>query len=160
MSQQQYTIMIETPKGSTVKYVWDEELKAIRVKRALPVGAHFPFSFGFFPNTLAEDGDPLDVMVLTDGTAQPATMMRVRIIGALLAEQTCDETIRNDRIIAVLDSCPVYGAYQFVSDMPEKLQRGLIQFFKSYNEYREQKFECIGWAGPEEAKKLIEDAKK
>lgn len=155
-----YDVMIETPKGSTVKYVWDEDLQCIRSKRIMPIGAHFPFNFGFFPYTLVEDGDPLDILLLMDAPVHPGVMMRVRVIGALLAEQTSDKTIRNDRIIAVDDTCPIYGSYKSVEDMPERLRNGLVHFFKSYNEYRGQQFVCIGWVGVEEACNLIKKAKK
>jgi inorganic pyrophosphatase len=158
MGRANYDVVIETPKGSTVKYVWDETTRQIRVKRVMPLGAYFPFNFGFFPGTLAEDGDPLDVLVLMDTAIQPGVVMEVRIIGALKVEQTKKETIRNDRIIAVQDTCAVYGAYTSLEDIPAAMRKGMVHFFKSYNEYRGQQFVCIGWGDAAEAAELIAKA--
>ncbi len=152
-------IIIETPKGSAIKYVWDEKVKKMRLKRVLPSGLHFPFNFGFFPRTFAEDGDPLDVLLLMEIPLAPNTMVNARIIGAMKVEQTKLKTYRNDRIIAVECTCEVYGHYQQISDVSESLKKQLTHFFKAYNSYRGLEFKTIGWADVDEAITLIEAAK-
>src|ERR671932_1198574 len=81
-------VLIETPKGSRNKFKFDEQLGRFRLSGVLPMGAVFPFDFGFVPATLAEDGDPLDVLVLMDEPAFPGCLIPSRLLGAIEAEQT------------------------------------------------------------------------
>ena len=92
-------IVIEVPKGSRNKYVYDDALGLFRLKKILPAGAVFPFDFGFIPSTIGGDGDPLDVLVLMDEPAFPGCLVPARIVGVIEADQTeRDGTIhRNDR---------------------------------------------------------------
>src|SRR3954454_21727082 len=96
------TVIIETPKGSQNKYTYEPRLGAFILGGVLPAGAVFPFDFGFVPSTLAEDGDPLDVLVLMDGPAFTGCIVQCRPLGVIEAEQTEDgKKVRNDRLIAV-----------------------------------------------------------
>src|SRR5436190_6008911 len=93
--------VIETPQGSRNKYKYDEEMGLFTLSKVLPAGSDFPFSFGFIPRTLAEDGDPLDVLVLADEPVPVGCIVPCRVIGVLKAEQTEGKrTMRNDRLIA------------------------------------------------------------
>ncbi len=95
-------VVIETPKGSRNKFKYDEDLGCYRLNKVLPEGMSFPLDFGFVPQTKAEDGDPLDVLVLMDQPAYPGIVVESRIVGVIEAEQTDgDKTIRNDRVLAV-----------------------------------------------------------
>jgi hypothetical protein len=95
-------VIIETPKGGRGKMTYDPESGAFALKRLLPDGMSFPLDFGFVPGTRAQDGDPIDVLVLNDEPAAVGTLMSVRLIGVIEAEQTEDgETVRNDRLLAV-----------------------------------------------------------
>ena len=99
--------MIESPKGSRNKYVYDEKTGLLRIKKVLPAGTSFPFNFGFVPGTLGGDGDPLDAVILFDEPLVPGTFVRGRILGAILAKQKRKTGyIRNDRVIVepILDS--------------------------------------------------------
>lgn len=80
-------VIIETPKGSANKYDYDPNLRLFKLKKMLPLGNSFPYNFGFLPNTIAEDGDPLDVLVLMDEPAWPGCLVPCRPLGILLAEQ-------------------------------------------------------------------------
>src|SRR5436190_11771989 len=80
--------VIDTPKGSRKKYKYDEDLGLFLLRKELPRGASFPYDFGFIPGTRGEDGDPLDVLVLTDEPSFPGCLARVRLIGVIEAEQT------------------------------------------------------------------------
>src|SRR4051794_22156829 len=95
--------VIETPSGSRNKYAWDKKLKAFRLKKVLPSGMTFPFNFGYLPGTKAEDGDPLDVLVLTAAPAFPGCVLDCVLLGAIEAEQRNGKGKfeRNDRLIAV-----------------------------------------------------------
>src|ERR1700712_1576612 len=97
------TVVIETAKGSQNKCAYDPRLGGFVLKGVLPVGAVFPFDFGFIPSTRGEDGDPLDVLGLMDSPASAGCIVVTRLIGAIQAEQTERDTTtqRNDRLIAV-----------------------------------------------------------
>src|SRR5689334_13079142 len=95
-------VVIETPKGSPNKLAFEPRYGAFVLKGVLPAGAVFPFDFGFVPSTRADDGDPLDVLVLMDAPVSPGCVVPSRLIGAIEAEQTEDGTKeRNDRLLAV-----------------------------------------------------------
>ena len=95
-------VIIETPKGSRNKYAFDAERKVFQLKRVLPVGMAFPYDFGFIPSTRAEDGDPVDVLVLMDEPAFPGCLLECRVIGVIEGEQgKKKQKERNDRIVAV-----------------------------------------------------------
>ena len=93
---------IETPKGVRSKFDYDEESELFRLAGLLPEGMSFPLDFGFFPSTKAQDGDPLDVLVLHDEPIPTAALVAVRLIGVIEADQTEQgNTVRNDRLLAV-----------------------------------------------------------
>jgi inorganic pyrophosphatase len=95
-------VVIETPKGSRNKFAFDPEQKAFRLKKVLPVGMAFPYEFGFVPSTKAEDGDPVDVLVLMDEPAFPGCLVNGRVIGIIEAEQGEKKDMeRNDRIVSI-----------------------------------------------------------
>src|SRR5258707_14740365 len=94
-------VVVETPKGSRNKYSFDEVQKVFALKKVLPAGMAFPYDFGFVPSTLADDGDPVDVLVLMDEPAFPGCLLKCRVIGVIEGEQKSKkETERNDRIVA------------------------------------------------------------
>src|SRR3977135_2963584 len=95
-------VVIETPKGSRNKYAFDPEERTVTLKKVLPCGMSFPYDFGFVPSTEADDGDPVDVLVLMDEPAFPGCVLQCRPIGVIHGEQgDKKKKVRNDRIIAV-----------------------------------------------------------
>ena len=80
-------VIIETPKGSRNKYAFDPEQKIFQLMKVLPAGMAFPYDFGFIPSTLAEDGDPTDVLVLMDEPAFPGCLLKCRVVGVIEGEQ-------------------------------------------------------------------------
>src|SRR3954453_20605872 len=95
-------VVIETPKGSRNKFSYDSEEHIFVLKKVLPSGMTFPYDFGFVPSTQAEDGDPLDVLVLMDEPAFPGCILSCRVIGVIEGEQGEKKSkVRNDRIIAI-----------------------------------------------------------
>jgi len=95
-------VIVETPKGSRVKYDYDPETGLIKLKKALPEGMMFPFNFGFIPGTRAQDGDPIDILILNEEPLVPGCWLKARLIGSIEAEQTGDgKTTRNDRLVGL-----------------------------------------------------------
>lgn len=126
-------IIIETPKGSRLKYVFDEELKLFRLKKILAEGLAFPFDFGFIPGTRAEDGMPLDVLVISEFTSFPGCVIDCRIVGCIQAEQgVAKEKTRNDRYLAIPEQSRVYEHVNSVEDLPGQLLREVESFFINY----------------------------
>ena len=98
-------VVVDTPKGSRNKYKYDETLGLYRLSKVLPVGIAFPYDFGFIPSTRAEDGDPLDVLVLGEEALFPGCLVTVRLVGVIQAEQTeHGKTFRNDRLMGAIET--------------------------------------------------------
>lgn len=151
-------VVIETPKDSRNKYTFDEEKEIFRLGGVLPLGASFPFDFGFIPQTLGGDGDPLDVLLLMDETTFTGCLVSARLIGVIEAEQTEDgETTRNDRLIAVACKSLLYDSVKTINDLSETLIGQIKHFFISYNQAKGKKFKPLGEFGAIKAKKLIDE---
>src|SRR5262245_39465179 len=98
-------VVVDTPKGCRNKYKFDEDHGQWRLSKVLPQGASFPFDFGFVPSTEADDGDPIDVLLIADEPTFVGCIVPSRLIGVLEAEQTeKGKTIRNDRLVAVVET--------------------------------------------------------
>jgi inorganic pyrophosphatase len=157
--------IVETPKNSRNKLKFDPEHKLFKLKTLLPVGAVFPFDFGFIPSTIAEDGDPIDVLILMDEPVAVGTLIEVRLVGIIEAEQTektktGEETTRNDRLIAVSSVSYNYSDVRSVRDINGNLMNEIEHFFLSYNESRGKKFKILGRHGPKRALELVKEAEK
>lgn len=153
--------IIETPKGSRNKYIYDEEYDIIKLKKALPAGMVFPFDFGFIPSTIAEDGDPMDILVLTDASTFPACLVECKVLGIIKVEQEKHgEKVRNDRVIAVQLDSRLYSSANNIDDLPEGLVDEIVNFFASYNNSSDDVFNSLGNEGPDTAIKLIKDSIK
>ena len=97
-----YNVVVETPRGSRTKFAYDPETRLFRAKKLLAMGFAFPFAFGYFPSTRAEDGDPVDVLLLTDANLPMGSLVRCRLIGGIAIEESVEgKTRRNDRMLAV-----------------------------------------------------------
>lgn len=150
-------VVIETPQGSRNKYDFDPKIGIFKLGGVLPAGAVFPFNFGFAPQTLGEDGDPLDVLVLMDEPAFAGCLVPSRILGAIEAEQTEDKiTQRNDRLIAVADNSRNHKGVISLDQLDPNLLDEIEHFFKSYNDIKGKKFEVLRRSDAIEARKLIE----
>ncbi len=153
-------VFIEIPMGSSVKYEYDEETDVIKVDRFLYTSMVYPFNYGFVPGTLEEDGDPVDVLVITNQPVAPGTVIEARPIGVLVME---DEEGPDSKIIAVpkekLD--PYFKNVKSVDDLPEIVRERIKHFFEHYKELEPGKWVKVReWLGPQEAMKRIEDAIK
>ncbi|MBA2760368.1 MAG: inorganic diphosphatase [Segetibacter sp.] len=122
--------VIETPKGSRNKYVYDEETGGYKLKKALPAGMVFPFDFGFIPATKAEDGDPMDILVLTDAPTFSGCIVECKVIGIIKVQQEKKgQDVRNDRVIAVQLDSRQYASVERLRDLEEGLLKEIIHFF-------------------------------
>jgi inorganic pyrophosphatase len=154
-------VIIETPKGCRNKYSFDREQKIYVLKSALPAGMCFPYDFGFVPRTMADDGDPLDVLVLMDEPAFPGCALMARIVGVIEGEQTSSKgTIRNDRLVAVAETAHAYAEIKSLKDVPEQALREIQQFFVNYHQLQGKKYKLLRCGDQRAAEKLIEVARK
>ncbi|HLI79078.1 MAG TPA: inorganic diphosphatase [Candidatus Binataceae bacterium] len=155
-------VVIETPRGSRNKYDYDPDLGAFKLAHVLAEGLTFPNEFGFVPSTLAEDGDPLDVMVLLDAPTAVGCVLTARLIGVIEAQQTeMDGTkCRNDRLIAVATHAHVHSDVKSIDDLDKKVVDEIEHFFIYYNERRGKKFKPLGRFGPKRALKLVKQSMK
>jgi inorganic pyrophosphatase len=151
------TVIIETPKGSNHKYDYEPELKCFKLKKVLPVGMAFPFDFGFIPDTKGGDGDPLDVIVISEITTFPGCCMDCRIIGAIKVNQTERDgsTMRNDRYFAVPEVSQLFKDVSSLVQLPDGIITQLESFFKNYNEQAGKKFEVIERVNAEAAYQML-----
>ena len=149
-------VVIDTPRGSRNKVKWDEDLAVFKLSHVLTAGAVFPVDFGFVPGTRADDGDAVDVLVLTDEPLFTGCLVTARLIGGIEAEQTQDErTFRNDRLLAVASCSRLYGAVRDRSDLPPSLMLEIENFFVNYNAMRDRTFRPLRRFGAKRAMTIV-----
>jgi inorganic pyrophosphatase len=151
-------VIIETPKGSRNKYAFDPEQKVFELTKVLPAGMAFPYDFGFIPSTRAEDGDPVDVLVLMDEPAFPGCLLKCRVVGIIEGQQGKKKHgTRNDRIIAIEKENHSYAHIRHVRDLGKKFVLELEEFFVNYHRHLGKKYRVLDVKGPSEARQRIED---
>ena len=157
-------VVIETPKGSAQKYDYVPNTPFFRLSKILPSGMVFPYDFGFIPKTKGEDGDPLDVIVISEFNSFPGIIIKCRIIGGIKAEQSEEKgskkLIRNDRFLAIPKCSNIFQDVDKMDDLPKQITDDLEEFFIDYNKLEGKKFKALEKIGPKEAQRLIEDQLK
>jgi len=154
-------VVIETPRGSRAKFDYDPELEIFTLAKSLLVGLSYPHDWGFVPSTKAEDGDPLDIMVIHDAATSPGLVLACRVIGVLqIKEKRKGRAERNDRLFAVPRRSHSERGLHDVSDLSKPIQEELEKFFIATDELEDKKLQIIGWKGPKVAIKAIKDAAK
>lgn len=175
-------VIIETPKSSRNKYAYDPEQGIFALRKVLPEGMVFPHDFGFLPQTLAEDGDPIDVLLLMDVPAFSGCLIPARLIGVMEGEQIEDlkgskggdkknggkkaakngavKKTRNDRLIAVAQATHTFANIQKLADLPEQFRKELEAFFVNYHGLEGKKFNLLGYKGADTAMRLVKKAQK
>lgn len=150
------TVIVETPKGSAQKYDYDKKNKWFKLRKIMPAGMVFPFDFGFIPNTKGEDGDPLDIIVISELKSFPGCAMDCRVIGGICAKQTEeDKTVRNDRFLAIPEASQMFAEAKSIDDLPKEIIEQLENFFINYNEEEGKKFKPLKIINAKEAYKMI-----
>jgi inorganic pyrophosphatase len=156
-----YLAVIEAAQGSRNKLKYDPALGVFRLDAVLPFGAAFPWCFGFIPRTLADDGDPIDVLVLMDEPAPVATVVPCRLLGVIEASQAKNgKRERNDRLVAVATESHFHERARALSDVPRKTLDEIERFFVSYNAQRNVRFEPLRRRGAARARALVSEAQE
>lgn len=148
-----FDVLIEIPKGSRNKYEYDFQLKKIRYDRMLFSSMMYPADYGFIPETLALDGDPLDVLVLVTEPTFPGCVMEVKPIGVF---HMADEKGPDEKIICVPVSDPVWNQLNDLNEMNPHLLKEIEHFFQVYKDLENKKVDVEGWGDVNEAREIIE----
>src|SRR6478672_10463292 len=121
--------VIEIPRGSHLKYEVDKPTGLLRLDRVLYSAVHYPANYGFIPRTHADDGDPLDILVLMQDPVEPLTIIRARPLGGL---RMVDDKGGDDKIVAVCIDDPAYSDYHTIGALPGHIYKELDRFFRDY----------------------------
>ena len=151
-------VVVEIPRGSRNKYEMDHDTGAIYLDRMLFTATQYPADYGFVPDTLAEDGDPLDAMVVLEEPTFPGCHLRARAVAVFWMR---DEKGPDAKLLCVVASDPRWATVQDIGDLPEHLLAEIGHFFDVYKQLEPDKAtETRGWEGRESAAWAIEDARK
>jgi inorganic pyrophosphatase len=151
-------VVIEIPRGSNVKYEIDDSTGYVFVDRFLYTPTYYPFNYGFIPQTMSEDGDPIDSLVVTEEPVYPMSVIRSRPIGVLMMD---DEKGPDAKVVALpaRNVDPNYSSIEDVEELPEFTRKLIEHFFRHYKESEPGKFVRIsGWRGQGDAKSLIRES--
>jgi inorganic pyrophosphatase len=152
-----FDVLIEIPKGSRNKYEYDFDLKKVRYDRMIFSSMMYPADYGFIPETLALDGDPLDVLVLVTEPTFPGCVMEVKPIGVF---HMADEKGPDEKVICVPISDPIWNRLNDLSDVNGHLIKEIEHFFQVYKDLEQKKVDVEGWGDLKEANSIIEDCIK
>ncbi|WP_426733432.1 inorganic diphosphatase [Myxococcus faecalis] len=155
-----FHVVVESPRGSTVKLKYDTALSAFSLSRPLTRGLRYPFDWGFIPSTLGPDGDPLDAMVLWDDSTWPGVVLPCRALGVLQVDQKKKdgqpgERERNDRILAIPTQAPRAEQLRSYQDISNRERDELAHFFLTVVHFADKDAHVLGWEGPEAAERMI-----
>ncbi|MFO5526466.1 MAG: inorganic diphosphatase [Cuspidothrix sp.] len=146
-------VLIEIAGGSQNKYEYDKDLQAFALDRVLYSSVKYPYDYGFIPNTLADDGDPLDGMVIVDEPTFPGCVIAARPIGYL---EMIDGGDRDEKILCVPDKDPRYSHVKSLKDLaPHRLDE-IAEFFRSYKNLEKKVTNILGWQDVEQVAPLVE----
>ncbi len=155
MSDEPLHVVVEIPKGSSNKYEWDEELQAIKLDRLLFSSLGYPTDYGFFRNTLAADGDPLDAMVTVSEPTFPGCLIEVKPVALFRMR---DENAEDNKILCVPLTDPNWNHIESLEDLPMTLRDEISHFFTIYKTPEWKVVKVDGWYSREAAMKSIERA--
>lgn len=153
-------VVIEVPLNSNIKYEVDKDSGVVEVDRVLYSAMHYPANYGFVPNTLSDDGDPADVLVLCDYPLQAGAVIKCRLVGVLLTE---DESGGDEKLLAVptIKIDPSYANINDICDIPEHRLNRIKNFFETYKMLEPNKWvKVAGYKDRSEATQILEKAIK
>ena len=152
ITPEEFTAVIEIPKGSKTKYELDKDTGLLKLDRILYTSTQYPASYGLIPRTYANDGDPLDVLVLCSQNIYPMTLVQCYPIGVILM---VDSGSNDEKIIAIPKSDPTYNMYRDVSELPDHIFEEMRHFFSIYKDLENKETIVKDVKGREEAIKII-----
>ncbi|MBX2863887.1 MAG: inorganic diphosphatase [Leptolyngbyaceae cyanobacterium MAG.088] len=147
-------VLIEIAGGSKNKYEFDKDINAFALDRVLYASVQYPYDYGFVPNTLADDGDPLDGMVIMDEPTFPGCVIAARPIGML---EMIDGGDRDEKILCVPDKDPRYVGVKTLDDIASHRLDEIAEFFKTYKNLEKKVTEILGWKGLDAVQPLVEE---
>jgi inorganic pyrophosphatase len=155
-----FHVVIETPRGSTLKLKYDSRWQAMTVVRPLPLGVIYPYDWGFVPSTLAPDDDPLDAMVLWDVASSPGVIVECRAIAVLQVEQNRSrddrsQRIRNDRVMAIPVEARREREIRDLDALVDRVRQELEQFALAATALEGKDLEILGWSDAATALELV-----
>jgi inorganic pyrophosphatase len=147
-------VLIEIAAGSKNKYEFDKDLQAFALDRVLYSSVQYPYDYGFVPNTLADDGDPLDGMVMIDEPTFPGCVIASRPIGML---EMIDGGDRDEKILCVPDNDPRFAQVKSLKDVaPHRLDE-IAEFFKTYKNLQKKAVQILGWQDIDKVQALVDE---
>lgn len=147
-----FEAVIEIPKGSKVKYELDKRTGFIRVDRVLHSSVIYPANYGFIPQTLGDDNDPLDVLVLMQEPVTPLSIVRARPIGLM---EMVDQGQNDEKIICIHLDDPAFNMFYHIWEIPEHTLRELKRFFQDYKKLEEKEVQVDNFLGPDKARSVV-----
>jgi inorganic pyrophosphatase len=152
-------VVVECPRGASIKLTFDDKLGAFSLSRPLPEGLIYPYDWGFVPSTMASDGDPLDAMVVWDRQSYPGVVLACRLLGVLEVEQNNkehpDRRERNDRLLAVPVESPGHEGRRSVDDLPKRTRDEIEAFFRASTAFENKDLRFLGWRDPVTAYDMV-----
>ena len=155
ITPEKFTAVIEISKGSKCKYELDKYTGLLRLDRVLYTSTHYPANYGFIPRTFADDGDPLDVLVLCSAAIQPMTLIDVFPIGVM---RMIDSGAIDDKIIAVPVTDPTYNKISSIDELPSHIFDEIMHFFTVYKQLENKQTAVKELFDKKEAIQIISDA--
>lgn len=153
--EDEYHVVIEIPRGEKVKYEYSKMFDVLFLDRILYSSVHYPENYGFIPQTLADDDDPLDVLLLCQESLVPLTVAQTIPLGGLKME---DEKGMDHKIIGVASQDPQYNEFRSLDDIPEHKMKEISQFFAEYKELEQKRVEIYKFYGPDRARTILEES--
>ncbi len=154
---QALTVIVEIPKGCRNKYEFDEEKKRIVFDRMLFSSVHYPSDYGYIPETLALDGDPLDALVLVWEPTFPGCVIESKPVGLF---KMWDEKGEDDKVLCVPMRDPLWNHIENLSQIPPHLLKEIEHFFTIYKDLEMKKVKVDGWRDLDEALRVIEESRQ
>jgi inorganic pyrophosphatase len=154
-------VAIETPRGSRNKLKYEPAKKMYSLSKILPEGMVFPYDFGFVPGTQAKDGDPLDVLILTDEPLFPGCLVDCTLVVVIeLMQEESGSRERNDRLIAVAQASLLYADVKDLIGLNGVVLKQVEEFFVNYQRVRNIKVTILGRHGPDTAREILRRSRR
>ena len=158
MPEDSLLCVVEIPQGGRNKYEWDPRLDAIKLDRFISASVVYPTEYGYVPETLAPDGDPLDVLVCVSAPTFPGCVIETKVIGLF---KMADEKGPDDHVVCVPFNDPNWNGLEDVDDLPDQLRKEIGHFFDIYKDLDPDRHSQVkGWDDRQAALETVEAARK